>query len=435
MRLRRCSWMIPDLAGSVTRLEWSALFVAWMMWPLAASAVQADLALTSGDTRRVQLIQFDRALLTVADPCQRQVVSTVPWDAVKGLVMTQAEDTACTASSPVELPSLPPVCTDGLDSFVIHTRVGTAPLFVEDGSLSSDGVLHLNVFEPWDQAHGPIAAVRAIQRTRVCRPSIVSAGPYPADFCSEPRQVAVAFNYEAPLRNRILTNGFSFHVRHVGTVPPGFNAGTFNDELRSGFQTGLSLWMIAMQDRDAMLTPAVRQFIKGRVSTSSNGYTLFTPPQVIRLRCPQAATFVVELHFGTTAAFPRFPLALARAQVEGRTIALNMSVAPCYRSEYVLGPNKQPRFELPGSCVNLIPILAHELGHAFGLDHSDVAGVASLMDSQFSREALSPTDRDTAALVAQLERSINGAAPGVFQLVESSGVRPPADWVPGQGGP
>jgi hypothetical protein len=52
----------------------------------------------------------------------------------------------------------------------------------------------------------------------------------------------------------------------------------------------------------------------------------------------------------------------------------------------------------------------------------------TLIHSQFSRDALAPTERDTFALAAILEQSIVGAAPGVLKFVSSSGVRPPADW-------
>ncbi|WP_407114273.1 hypothetical protein [Bradyrhizobium sp. LMG 9283] len=152
------------------------------------------------------------------------------------------------------------------------------------------------------------------------------------------------------------------------------------------------------------------------------------PPQVIRLQCPQNTTFVIELGFEDDELFPRFPLVLARAKIEGRTIALNMKQFKCYRAELKFGPTKQLAFELDDGCINLVPIMTHELGHAFGLNHLDLAGAHSLMDSRFSRDALAPTERDIAAPIAALERSISGAAPGVLNFVAREGVRPPDDW-------
>jgi hypothetical protein len=180
---------------------------------------------------------------------------------------------------------------------------------------------------------------------------------------------------------------------------------------------------------EARVSPDLRKFVDGRTSRSPNGYQLFIPPQVIRLSCPQNATFVVELGFDDPELFPKFPLVLARAKIEGRTVALNMKAFQCFKSQLKYGDDKRLSFELDEGCINLVPIMAHELGHAFGLNHFDDETAHALMDSQFSRDALAPTERDTLALAAILERSIEGAAPGVLRFVSSSGVRPPNDWV------
>jgi hypothetical protein len=141
----------------------------------------------------------------------------------------------------------------------------------------------------------------------------------------------------------------------------------------------------------------------------------------------------VELGFDDEDLFPKFPLALARAKIEGRAIALNMRTFKCFRSELNFDANKGLRFELDDGCINLVPIMTHELGHAFGLNHFDDASTHALMDSQFSRDApLAPTERDTLALAAILEQSVAGAAPGILKFASSSGGKPPADWIAGQ---
>ena len=72
--------------------------------------------------------------------------------------------------------------------------------------------------------------------------------------------------------------------------------------------------------------------------------------------------------------------------------------------------------------------MTHELGHAFGLGHINDPTTPSLMDSQFSLQALSPTERDVVELVAILEHSITGSKPGILEFVSSSGVQPPPEW-------
>jgi hypothetical protein len=44
---------------------------------------------------------------------------------------------------------------------------------------------------------------------------------------------------------------------------------------------------------------------------------------------------------------------------------------------------KRLRFELDDGCINLVPIMTHELGHAFGLNHFDEVSTHALMDSRF----------------------------------------------------
>jgi Matrixin len=250
----------------------------------------------------------------------------------------------------------------------------------------------------------------------------------PSSYCSETRQVAVSFDYKTPFSNRILTNGFSFYIRVSGTRPDSFDLESFCSQVRNAFQSGISLWTASLQDHDHLLTEPVRRFIETRSMKSQNGYWLLIPPQVIELRCPQSATFVVDLSFGNRSLFPRPPLVLAKAQTEGRTIALNVLDFRCFRAELLFDTDRQLTFELPDNCINLVPIMAHEIGHAFGIMHIDDPAEHALMDSRFSRDALMPTDCDVVALVAALHHSVTGSAPGVLTFVSSNGVQPPIDY-------
>ena len=289
---------------------------------------------------------------------------------------------------------------------------------------------HMRLFGTLEDAHGNLQEVVAIQRLEWCAddPPIQAHAELPSDFCREPRQFAVAFDYGTPLNNKILTNGFSFYIRVSGHPPTGFDIDKAADEVLASFRLAVTIWTASLQDNDALLSPATRSFVQARTSTSSNGYILLTPPQVVRLGCPNSAVFIVELNFGSDETFPSNSLflTLAKARLEGRTIALNMRDVTCFRtmSSYDAG-QLLLRDE---RCINLLPILTHELGHAFGLDHIPNSAGWALMNPVLSDHATVPTRLDVAALVSALDRSVKGARPGELEFHEAAGLQAPPDW-------
>jgi predicted Zn-dependent protease len=288
---------------------------------------------------------------------------------------------------------------------------------------------HIRLFGALEDAHGDRQEIVGIERVEWCadNPSTPSTPQLPPGSCLEPRQFAVAFDYGTPLNNKILTNGFSFYIRVSGRPPTDFDFENVADEVLASFGRALSIWTAALQNNDALLTPATRAFIRSRKSTSSS-YVLLTPPQVMRLRCPHAAIFIVELNFGGDETFPVRSLVftLAKARLEGRTIALNMRDVTCFRT---MPESNAGQLALRDErCVNLLPILTHELGHAFGLDHIPNTDGPALMNPVLSDRATVPTRLDVSALVAALERSVTGARPGELEFREAAGLQAPSDW-------
>lgn len=254
---------------------------------------------------------------------------------------------------------------------------------------------HVRLWGPLEDAHGNSQDIASIERVEWCRGSAIpDTVDLPGGGCREPRQFAAAFDYGTPLSNKILTNGFSFYVRMSGQPPADFEVDKAADEVLSSFGRALTMWTASLQDNDALVTPAIRAFVKSRTSSSGGGYVLLTPPQVVRLRCPHAATFVVELNFGGDGIFPANSLflTLAKARVEGRTIALNLRDVPCFRTMTTVAAGQLSlRDEY---CVNLPPVLMHELGHAFGLDHIESEGGRALMNPVLSDRATMPVQQD-----------------------------------------
>ncbi|HWV51660.1 matrixin family metalloprotease [Pseudorhodoplanes sp.] len=383
------------------------------------------LVLQGGSSLSGRLLAFDRQQVVFADGCLGDALSH-SWTAIISAEIGGACD------GPPERSSQPinhRCSAEGFQVFAVVFKHSALPVLAENAAMTRNRMLHLDLLDPWDQAHGDVEDVRQITRVTVCRDDLKRDIALPLSYCSEPRQVAVAFDYKTPLSNRILTNGFSFYVRVSGSKPDYFDLDAFRKEVKSAFQNGISLWTSALHERQNMLTEPIQRFLESRISRSTSGYTMLLPPQVIELACPQAATFVVDLSFGNRGLFPRPPLVLAKAQTEGRTIALNVFDIKCFRAEFRFDANKRLRFELPEGCLNLVPIMTHELGHAFGIHHINDPAAHALMDERFSRDALVPTDGDVAQLIAVLSRSIEGDLPGAITMVSSNGVQPPADYV------
>lgn len=306
-------------------------------------------------------------------------------------------------------------CTHGEYRFEISFRGQHHPLIADQVSLTSDGAIHFSDRSfSMKNGHGPIQTVSQIARRRVCSTQHAANGglEVPSGWCVEPVQFAANFSYDTPLANRILTRGFSFYFE---TVPPrNIDQKDMTDHIRVAFATALTSWTSVLWKNRKRYGAPLQTFLDGLTLRSSSNYIMLVPPQVIALGCPNAASFVVRAVLDQSPPFVgAYSTKAAFAQKPGRTIILNFSRYKCWENAYF-------RFVFNEStrCVNLVPILAHELGHAFGLDHASPFS-DSIMSEVIGRTEPSDTDADRLANV--LLQSIVGGRPGQFDFSPDNG--------------
>jgi hypothetical protein len=387
-----------------------------------------DYLKTDAKTIYGQVLRLDSTHITFSADCKEDEAVKFSWSDVTEVNFTSECKSGVKHANKTSHKIEP--CIESHDkykAFGIKLREQATPVAALNMVLEKNQRIHMSTYNPKEYVHGDASAVESIFPMYVCNASIEAENKYPESFCHEPVQYAVDFDYDSQLNNKILTNGFSFVIKSFGSAPQDFDKNGFGVEIKNAFQSALLLWTSGLAEKSSHLPQSVQKFIKSKQS-SGGGYTVLVPPQVVQLQCKDNATFVIQLHFSEDDFFPHFPAVLARAEIEGRTIGLNMYRFPCFRSELKFNKNKNLSFLLSDGCINLVPIITHELGHAFGLQHLNQPGFASLMDSKFDKLALIPTERDIAYLSEILEKSIIGAIPGQLSFVSSAGVEPPNGW-------
>jgi hypothetical protein len=257
----------------------------------------------------------------------------------------------------------------------------------------------------------------AIRYGLVCRAAVANT-PAIDGLCLEPQQFGVNFSYDTPLENRVLTKGLSYHLEFaddvVARTPSEKNE--VHDDVRESIVAAVGIWFAALHQNRDVLDAEVAAYLDTLLTRSQN-YVMMTPPQVVELRCPHTAAFAFRVHdqtltgpFSITQRRGRAKLALA--QTPGRTILLNFE-AGCWKPS-----NGDALYAAESGCLNATALIAHELGHAFGLQHVNERD--SIM-----RDALRvtrPSRADVERLSAKLRTSIEGGKPGELTFVGSTGV-------------
>lgn len=256
---------------------------------------------------------------------------------------------------------------------------------------------------------GKLEVILATVRCEVDSIAHHQPGPFALGLCYEPRAWAVAFTGRPVSRNQIFTQGFSIFVA------TGNRQGTAMPDVREAFGHALTLWTAALQRIRDELDPELRAFIDRSISRSATGgYTLLTPPQAVRRFCKETATFEVRWVTDRGPAFPEEDQhILAKAQFQGRTVLVN---AIDYGFSLDL---KTVRAD--DGTHSLVSIMAHELGHAFGIGH-DHTSPTSIMSPNASRMSRDPTDEDARQLARVLLQEIKGLAPGEVSFAACEGL-------------
>jgi hypothetical protein len=372
---------------------------------LGVGIARADTVYT--DTRAMfgRVVSLDPTGVTIAPGCAGDRQESVLWVAARAVVF----DDRCDAPQ-ARIPSAGGgICsTNPTRRFLIHHTGRDRPVAADGVRLGSDGIVHYRDEARGLDGHGPRSALRGITYGLVCPDDIAGTDVVPG-FCVEAVARAVNFSFDTPLENRVLTRGFAYYLEFG---EPGVGQRTVTPQLRElvrqGFGTAITHWISELWRRKENYPDAMQVVLESFVSRSQSGFVLVTPPQVISRECPHAANFVVRIYTAEVGPFaPGIRPFAAFAQRPGRTIALNFARYPCWEHSYA------PRVRnAETGCVNIVPIFVHELGHAFGLGHTDEAD--SVMQEIVG--VAIPSARDLDRLAAELQRAVAGGAPGLLQI-------------------
>lgn len=384
------------------------VLLAWCL-VLAATAARPDYVY-DGETEywgKVVSAAGDKLLLN--DGCDPGKQVTLNKKAVTRVIFGPD----CKKSKAPNFASGLAACDKPVRGFNVRAEGLKEPLFVEDFLIQTSGRVRLTTpggsavfLEP-----GKLQSLNAVLKCMSSADDLLDGphGQVAEGVCVEPRQWAVNFTGKPVSRNAIFTQGFSVLIT-------GLNATEDRDiDVRQAFGHALTYWVSALQKARSELDPELQKFLADSFQCSAGGTCLLTPPQVVRRYCQEAAMFQVRW---LRSAGPEFAgqddVLLAKAAVQGRTLLLNAA-----RHRFQLKPGSGAKSS--DGQFNLVAVLAHELGHAFGLP--DVLdGTPSIMSATVSGMSDEPTNADAKRLARELLKEIQGSPPGVISLDQCAGL-------------
>jgi hypothetical protein len=215
--------------------------------------------------------------------------------------------------------------------------------------------------------------------------------------------------------NQVFSKGFGLYISVEGAKrPTKSQTDSVGNMIGAAFRTALTNWGVALIMVKDKLPVELKNYIDDN-TFKDGGRSLYNAPQVFNVDCPEDANFVIRVYIPACKKFPDVKQVLAKAQISGRAIMMNM------QSQKVI--YNQRFFDVQDGMnnYNLVPILAHELGHCFGLQHS--SGYASIMAATALQLSRFPTAKDGLNFATILQTQITGAAPGFFSPTECVGLK------------
>jgi len=381
----------------------------------------ADAVLTQDYSTYGNIISSDETNIAFAEGCDKKLIKTIPWKSIKYLVF----NSQCTPQK-VRLPSAGVDICDEQPKLMYKVYLNQdekPPLYASQVILDKKGVIHIVSPDGLTLLHGAKQEVKGIEFGLVCPGEIPENLEKPESFCMEPKKWAVNLNLEPVFNNLIFTKGFTFYFEIIDDEDASERSSIPDDVgelVRSAFQNAIMDWSTILYQKKDELDVAIKNWL-GTAVSSSERFRLFVPPQVVQVQCPNSAVFIVKWYVARNTIFPKITNnrgKLARAQIEGRTILIN-------GLDYTYA-NRLDVVRKKDGTVNLSAVLAHELGHAFGLLHNNELN----NDQTFPLMAqklytINPTANDEEIFIRVLSENVQGKEPGVFNQSECPGVELP----------
>lgn len=214
--------------------------------------------------------------------------------------------------------------------------------------------------------------------------------------------------------NQIFTKGYGIHIVYESKNElPQIVRDSMSFILLSGFRAALTTWGVSLIANKSNLSKDIVGYLDAYSFKTGNNYT-YNAPQIFSVDCIENANFVIRVYTQNGKKFKDSKQILAKAQIQGRTIIINMQN---HQMIY-----NQKLFQLKsGLFFNIVPILAHELGHSFGLSHQNEG--KSIMASSAKSISNFPLMKDGQNFADVLGKQIKGGAPGYFNPTECVGLR------------
>lgn len=370
-----------------------------------AGVTDAD-TVSTNDRQFGRLLKIDAKIVSIQPGCdERTAPRDLPWTEVRYVIFDDQCEPHSTTPPPAGI-----VKCDGATVTMYQVRYNSGQLLdasevAFDGNvLSAKRLIGERVIERRSN-------VAHIVKVEHCQSGRVLQDSWPDTACVEPEQRAVNWSPTPVADNQIFTRGFAIQVRWDGITDQ--QSGISEEDVRLAFGFAINLWTTALFKHRKGLDPQLATYVDSITSKSSQAQ-LVVVPQVVKVRCPQLAMAIVNVS-GSRSRFAD-PSVVALAQVEGRTTFLNAG-------DFRFFSRLTPRPDDPP--VNLIAVMTHELGHAFGLPDEDGSPEESVMAGVQAdlRQMRNPTSADVQRFAAILRQSISGSRPGEFSPVRCAGLR------------